>query len=89
MVDAGMKNGVRPRKFFKSRAEAETYAEQLRIAKRNEGDAVFNLSPKQRVEALEGRQSVENRWRNFAASNRLLFAARIATGRQVAADCGN
>jgi len=36
-VDMGRVGGNRLRKFFKTRAEADTYAEQQRIAKVNQG----------------------------------------------------
>jgi integrase len=48
---ACMVNGNRIRETFKTREEAETRAEQIRIAKRNEGTAAFSLSPDQRAEA--------------------------------------
>ena len=48
---ACMVNGNRTRETFKTREEAETRAEQIRIAKRNEGTAAFSLSPDQRAEA--------------------------------------
>ncbi len=48
---AVMINGNRIRETFKTREEAETRAEQIRIAKKNEGTAAFSLSPDQRAEA--------------------------------------
>jgi hypothetical protein len=58
MVDAGMVNRTRPRKFFPTRLEAETYAEQLRVAKKNEGEAAFNLLQKLRVQAMEAERQL-------------------------------
>ena len=53
MVDLGLVNGQRPRKFFSTKAEALTYAEQCRTARKNEGRNVFDLGQKERVEAVE------------------------------------
>ena len=53
MVDLGMVNGQRPRKFFRTKSEALTYAEQCRVARRNEGRNVFDLGQKERAEAIE------------------------------------
>lgn len=53
MVDCGMINGKRQRFFFKTKQEAETKAEQLRIAKKNVGVAAFNIPEKLRVDAIE------------------------------------
>ncbi len=53
MVDLGMVNGLRPRKFFATKAEAQTYADQCRVARKNEGHSVFDLGQKERVEAIE------------------------------------
>ena len=53
MVDLGMVNGLRPRKFFPTKAEAQTYADQCRVARKNEGHSVFDLGQKERSEAIE------------------------------------
>lgn len=53
-----MVNGKRPRKFFKTRDEAETHAEQLRIARKNEGNEAFNLPRQLRIEALEAQRKL-------------------------------
>jgi integrase len=58
MVDAGLRNGKRPRKFFKTKGEADTHADQLRIARKNEGDGAFSLPQKLRVEALEAQKQL-------------------------------
>ena len=48
--------GRRLRKFFKTRLEADTYAEQQRVAKANQGAAAFSIDDKLRIEALEARR---------------------------------
>ena len=53
MVDLGMVNGERPRKFFRTKTEALTYADQCRTARKNEGFNVFDLGQKERGEAIE------------------------------------
>lgn len=58
MVDPGMVNGTRPRKFFTTKSDAETHAEQLRIARKNEGHAAFNLSQELRLQALEAEKKL-------------------------------
>src|SRR5579862_1604109 len=55
-VDVGRITGQRIRKFFKTRLEADTYAEQQRIAKANQGAAAFSIDDKLRIEALEARR---------------------------------
>ena len=55
-VDMGRLAGRRLRKFFKTRLEADTYAEQQRIAKVNQGAAAFSIDEKLRVEAIEARR---------------------------------
>ena len=50
---AVMIDGQRIRKTFKSREEAELFAAQLRIAKKNEGTAAFSLAPDERAEAAK------------------------------------
>ncbi len=52
-ADAGFLNGKRHRRFFPTKVEAQTYAEQVQVAKRNHGSAAFSLSDRQRVEASE------------------------------------
>jgi hypothetical protein len=59
MVDCGMINGKRQRFFFKTKLEAETKAEQLRIAKKNVGEAAFSIPEKLRVEAIEAAKLLE------------------------------
>jgi integrase len=58
MVDPGMRNGERPRKFFKTKGEAETYAELLKVARKNEGDAAFDLPQKLRIDALDAQKQL-------------------------------
>lgn len=53
MVDCGMVGGKRQRFFFKTRQEAQTRAEQLRITRKNEGLGALTIPEKLRVEALE------------------------------------
>ena len=55
-VDMGRFAGRRLRKFFKTRLEADTYAEQQRVAKANQGAAAFSIDDKLRIEALEARR---------------------------------
>jgi len=52
-VDVGRLAGRRVRKFFKTRLEADTYAEQQRTAKANQGAAAFSIDDKLRIEAIE------------------------------------
>ena len=58
MVDPGLRNGKRPRKFFKTKGEADTYAEQLQVARKNEGDAAFALPQKLRIDALDAQKQL-------------------------------
>lgn len=53
MVDCGLINGKRQRYFYKTKQEAETKADQLRVAKKNVGEAAFSIPEKLRVEAIE------------------------------------
>lgn len=55
-VDMGRFAGRRLRKFFKTRLEADTYAEQQRVAKANQGAAAFSIDDKLRIEAIEARR---------------------------------
>ena len=55
-VDIGRLAGRRVRKFFKTRLEADTYAEQQRTAKVNQGVAAFSIDDKLRIEAIESRR---------------------------------
>ena len=55
-VDIGRLAGRRVRKFFKTRLEADTYAEQQRTAKANQGAAAFSIDDKLRFEAIEARR---------------------------------
>ena len=50
---AVMTDGKRIRKTYETRKAAEEYAEQLRIAKKNEGTAAFSLAPDERAEAAK------------------------------------
>lgn len=58
-VDMGRIGGERVRKFFKTRVEADTYAEQQRIAKANQGAAAFSIDDKLRIEAIEARRLLQ------------------------------
>ncbi len=49
-----MVNGIRTRETFKTRDEADTRAEQMRVARQNEGTAAFSLATDVRVEAAKG-----------------------------------
>ncbi len=48
-----MVNGIRTRETFKTRDEANTRAEQMRVARQNEGTAAFSLATDVRVEAAK------------------------------------
>jgi integrase len=58
-VDAGLIHRKRHRKCFATKAEAETYSEQVQISKRNSGVLAFALSEKQRVDASEALKVLE------------------------------
>jgi hypothetical protein len=45
--------GGRSRRFFKEKAEAQTYFEQCRIQQQNYGTAALSISDGLRVEAIE------------------------------------
>jgi integrase len=51
VVDCGMVDGKRPRFTYDTKAEAETKAEQLRIERENEGNAIFTLSAYDQADA--------------------------------------
>jgi hypothetical protein len=51
-VDLGEINGKRDRHSFKTKQEAEAFAEQARVKKQNEGLAAFNLPNEIRADAL-------------------------------------
>ncbi len=50
MVDARI-NGKGERLFFKSRTDADTKADQLKVARKNEGHAAFSIPERLRIEA--------------------------------------
>ena len=52
-VYLGRVDGKRVRRYFKSKEEAETFSEQQRVLKINQGTAAFSMSDRQRVEATE------------------------------------
>jgi len=52
-VDLGLVNGKRRRHFYKTKQEAETKADQFKIARTNLGTAAFSLTDKQRIDATE------------------------------------
>jgi len=52
LVD-GRLQGKGERFFFKTKGEAETKAQQLRIARKNSGESAFSISDELRVEALK------------------------------------
>jgi integrase len=52
MIDH-QRNGRRERRCFTSMTEAKTYAAMLAVAIRNEGSAVLDLSPDQRIDAVK------------------------------------
>jgi len=58
-VDLGKINGKRQRKFFPTKSDAITYAEQAKTAKINSGAAAFTLSDKLRIEAIEANKRLE------------------------------
>ena len=51
-VDAGFSNNKRLRWFFKTKAEATSYADKITINRKNHGDAAFALTDEQRLEAV-------------------------------------
>ena len=52
-VDCGKIKGKRHRRFFPSKGEAKTYADQILTARRNHGAQAFALTDVQRLEAVE------------------------------------
>ena len=65
VVDLGEINGKRDRHSFKTKQEAETFAEQARVKKQNEGLAAFNLPNEIRADAL---RASEERYRTLFES---------------------
>ena len=59
-VDAGKINGKRHRRFFPSKGEAKTYADQILTARRNHGAQAFALTEVQRLEAVEAFSKLKN-----------------------------
>lgn len=57
-VDLGIVDGKRKRPYFPTRAAAETYAEQARVARENEGTAAFSLGMDIRLDASKAHQIV-------------------------------
>ena len=55
-ADLGRVNGQRQRKFFKTRPEADTYAEQQRVAKQNLRAAAFSIDDSLRLDAIEAKR---------------------------------
>jgi integrase len=53
LVDLGHVTGQRIRKTFSTKADAETFAEQARVAHKNEGVAAFSLPQEARVSAAK------------------------------------
>lgn len=53
-VDCGIMDGRRIRFSFKTRAEAEGKAEQMRIARKNEGASAFGMTSRDRIDAEAG-----------------------------------
>ena len=51
IVDCGMVDGKRPRFTYDTKREAETKAEQLRIERENDGNAIFTLSARDQTDA--------------------------------------
>jgi len=51
MVDGGMMNGKRVRYFYKTRRDADTQAELMRVARSNEGTDAFGLAARDRIDA--------------------------------------
>mgnify|MGYP000589653702 CR=1 FL=1 len=52
-VDCGKIKGKRHRRFFPSKGEAKTYADQILTARRNYGAQAFALTEVQRLQAVE------------------------------------
>src|SRR5437899_1596810 len=50
-VDLGKRNGKRPRKIFHTRGEAETFAQQARIAEQQQGHGAFFLPTEIQMDA--------------------------------------
>ena len=59
-VDAGKIKGKRHRRFFPSKGEAKTYADQILTARRNHGAQAFALTEVQRFEAVEAFSKLKN-----------------------------
>jgi len=59
-VDAGKINGKRHRRFFPSKGEAKTYADQILTARKNHGAQAFALTEVQRFEAVEAFSKLKN-----------------------------
>jgi integrase len=51
VVDCGMVDGKRPRFTYGTKGQAETKAEQLRIERENDGNAIFTLSTRDQTDA--------------------------------------
>lgn len=59
VIDLGLVDGKRERQAFKTKDEAETFAEQARIKRQNEGLAAFSLPAAVRVEALKASELLQ------------------------------
>jgi len=59
-VDCGTIKGKRHRRFFPSKGEAKTYADQILTARRNHGAQAFALTEVQRLEAVEAFSKLKN-----------------------------
>jgi len=59
-VDCGTIKGKRHRRFFPSKGEAKTYADQILTARRNHGAQAFALTDVQRLEAVEAFSKLKN-----------------------------
>lgn len=58
-VDLGKGHGKRQRKFFKTKAEAVAYADQVAIARKYQGLAAFSLTDEKRIQAVNAFERLE------------------------------
>jgi len=68
-VDLGLYRGRRTMRSFRTFQEAEVWAEQKRVERRNRGLAVFDLTEKQRLDALDALRILEGKCSGNEAEN--------------------
>jgi len=77
-------NGKRKRKDFQTATEADTFAEQVKTLKENQGAGAFSMSDKSRVEALECAKRLADVGASLSmATNFYLQYAVPAGGKQI------